>query len=376
MRIVFTGGGTGGHFYPIISIVEGMREVAQEKKILDPELYFLAPDPYNPGVLYDNNIAFQKILAGKKRLYISPLNIVDYFKTALGIVQAVWKVFWLYPDVIVSKGGYGSVPVVLAGRILGIPIIIHESDSAPGRANQWAGKFATRIALSYQSAVDYFDQDKVAWTGHPIRKEIMMPVSEGAEKFLELEANIPVLLILGGSQGSKIINETLMDALPELIKNYQIIHQTGKNHIDQMKEMAKVVLEDSSHTSRYKPFPYLDDLAMRMSAGAADMIISRGGSTIFEIANWGIPSIIIPITKSNNDHQRKNAFSYARSKACSVIEESNLQPEILVAEVNRIISDKDLYSKMQQGAKDFAKPDAGKLIAEEVFRLAINHNNK
>lgn len=373
MRIIFTGGGTGGHFYPIISVIEEMYEVAREQKIIKPELYFLAPDPYNRRILFDNDVTYKKIFAGKKRIYRSILNFLDIFKTGFGILQALWTVFWIYPDVIFSKGGYGSVPVVLAGRILRIPIIIHESDSAPGRANQWAAKFADKIALSYQGAVSFFDEEKVAWTGNPIRKEIKYPVAEGAHKYLGLETGIPVIFIMGGSQGAQIINESILDILPKLLPKYQVIHQTGKANFDQISKTAEVILGTSEYAHRYKPYAYLDDLAMRMSAGAANLIISRAGSTIFEIANWGIPSIIIPISTSNKDHQRKNAFNYARFEACSVIEESNLEPEILLAEIDRILGDTDLYQKMQAGAKEFAKPDAGKLIAEEILELALNH---
>lgn len=373
MRIVFTGGGTGGHFYPIISVVEELREVTKKYKIIEPELFFLAPEPYNQGVLFDNNIRYKRVLSGKRRMYPSILNFLDIFKMGIGIIQAMWKIFWIYPDVIFSKGGYGSIPVVFVGRILGIPIIIHESDSTPGRANEWAAKFANKIALSYPDAINFFDKSKSAWTGNPVRKEIKWPVSEGAHKYLNLDPTIPVIFILGGSQGSKIINDTVLDTIKELTSKYQIIHQTGKENFEEVKRTAEVILGLSSERNRYKPFPYLDDLAMRMSAGASDIIVSRAGSAIFEIAQWGVPSIIIPIQNSNKDHQRKNAFNYARSNGCVVIEEENLRPEILVAEIYKILNDKERYAEMEKGAKSFAKPEAGMLIAEEIVQLALKH---
>lgn len=295
------------------------------------------------------------------------------FKTGVGVVTALWKIFWIYPDVIFSKGGYGSFPVVLAGHILGIPIVIHESDSVPGRVNQWSGKFADKIAVSYPDATNYFNKEKVAWTGSPVRKEVALVTKEGAKEFLDLEDSVPVLLVLGGSQGSKIINELIISALPELVEKFQIIHQTGKENYKEIKETSDMILGMSQNKKRYKPFDYMDDLAMRMAAGASHIVISRAGSTIFEIALWGIPSVLIPITDSNGDHQRKNAYNYARSGAAIVIEESNLNKTIILEELERIMSNPDYYQKMALGAKSFAKPESAAVIATEIINTALEH---
>lgn len=373
MKIVFTGGGTGGHFYPIIAVVEAMRDIMKDQKLIEPEMYFLAPDPYNKGMLFDQNITYKKVMAGKIRRYASIWNFFDVFKLAIGTLKAIWTVFWIYPDIIVSKGGYGSVPVVTAGRLLGIPILIHESDSKPGRANLYAGKFATKIAVSYPEAGKFFNSKKVAWTGNPVRQEILLPVKEGAHKYLELDENVPVLFVLGGSQGAQRINEVIIDALPELIKKYQIIHQTGTNNYNEVTRMANVGIGMSEYRARYKPFAYLNDLAMRMSAGAADLVITRAGSTLFEIANWHIPSIIIPINQEVSHDQHSNAFTYARNGAGAVIEENNLTDTVLMNEIERILENKDLYNDMVEGTKEFSKPEAAKLIAREIFEIMIKH---
>ena len=375
MKIVFTGGVTGGHFYPIIAVAEAMREVSKENKILDQDLYFIAPDPYNEKILFDNLIKYKKVPAGKMRRYFSILNFFDLFKTGWGIIKAMWTVFWIYPDVIFSKGGSGSFPVVLAGKFLGIPIIIHESDSTPGKVNQWSGKFADKIAVSYPEAGKFFDEKKVAWTGNPVRKNISHVAEEGADEFLDLEENVPVVLILGGSQGSEIINEAVIDTLPKLVKDYQIIHQTGKTNYEKVKNTAEVVLEMESKDKKYRyhAFPYLDDLAMKMAAGAAEIVISRAGSTLFEISTWQKPSIIIPITKSNRNHQRVNAYTYSRFGAGTVIEERNLTDDILYFEIDRILKNEDVKNKMIEGTKKFAKPDAAKTIAKEILETALRH---
>lgn len=374
MKILFTGGGSGGHFYPIVAVAESIREIAREKKILDPTLYFLAPTPYNEKILFDNKIIYKKIPGGKLRTYFSIKNFFDMFKTAYGMIKSLWIVFVIYPDVVFSKGGYGSFPVVWSAKVLGIPIIIHESDSAPGRSNLWAAKHAVRIAVSYPEAIKSFPEDRSAWTGNPIRNEIKIPVNDGAKEYLSLEPGIPVILILGGSQGSQIINDSVIDILPDLVKKYQIIHQVGKKNIDDVQELTNTILDSSQHQHRYKPYAYLDDLAMKMSAGAADLIISRAGSTIFEIANWLKPSILIPITESNNDHQRKNAYIYAHTGAASIIEEKNLIENILLAEIDEILTNKELRDKMIAGAKEFAKPEAADTIAREIIRIGLTHS--
>ena len=373
MKILLTGGGTGGHFYPIIAIAEELRDVAKEKKLLNPEIYYMAPTPYNARALFENEIIFKKVTSGKQRRYFSLLNFFDLFKIATGVFQATWQIFFIMPDVIFGKGGYVSFPAMVAARFLGIPVVIHESDSHPGKVNLWAGKFAKRVALSYPEAAKYFKEDKVALTGNPVRKGITIAVKSGAFEYLDMEENIPVIFILGGSQGSQRINESILDALPELVKKYQVIHQTGNKNYQDMQKMSDIALEASPFKSRYKPFDYLNDLAMKMSAGAASLVISRSGSTIFEIASWGLPSILIPIPESISHDQTTNAFSYARTGAADVIEENNLTTEILLSEIEKILSNPELQAKMAAAAKAFAKPDAAKKIAEQIIDIALTH---
>ncbi|MSR71337.1 MAG: UDP-N-acetylglucosamine--N-acetylmuramyl-(pentapeptide) pyrophosphoryl-undecaprenol N-acetylglucosamine transferase [Candidatus Taylorbacteria bacterium] len=373
MKILLTGGGTGGHFYPIIAIVEQIHEIAKEQKILEPQIYYAGPVPYDDRILFDNNITFVKTSAGKIRRYFSILNFFDIFKTAWGIVESLIALFNIYPDVIFGKGGYASFPILFAARILRIPVIIHESDSRPGRVNLWAGKFARKIAISYKEAASFFPADKVAHTGNPIRKEIATPATHGAQEFFNLQSDIPTLLVLGGSQGSSIINETIIDALPTLLESYQIIHQTGEKNFVEIKNTAEVVTKDSKHPARYRPFGHLNALYMRMASGAANLVISRAGSTIFEIAQWELPSIIIPIPEKISHDQLKNSFNYARTGACVVIEEDNLTNHILVSEIHRLLANAQLLLKMKTAAKAFAHPDAAHTIAKAILDIALTH---
>ena len=373
MKILLTGGGTGGHFYPLIAIAEQLIEITDKQKIIDLKLYYMSDSPYDKRMLFENNITYIQVPAGKMRTYFSIKNFFDIFSTATGTFLGLIRMFFIYPDVIISKGGYAAFPAVFAAKLLRIPVIIHESDSYPGRVNLWTAKFAEKIAISWPEAIEYLPKEKTALTGQPIRREILHGIKEGSHEFFNLVPELPVLLVLGGSQGAEKINNIILENLPELLSKYQIIHQTGLNNIEDAKSRAKFIMESDQNISRYVPVAYLNNLSTKMAAGAADIIISRAGSAIFEIASWGIPSIIIPITNSNGDHQRKNAFNYARTGACEVIEEENLTPHLLKSEIDKLISDPNKLLQMKDSALAFASPDAGTKIAQAAIDIALSH---
>ncbi|MEK7569717.1 MAG: UDP-N-acetylglucosamine--N-acetylmuramyl-(pentapeptide) pyrophosphoryl-undecaprenol N-acetylglucosamine transferase [Patescibacteria group bacterium] len=378
MKIAFTGGGTGGHFYPIIAVAERVNRIIDRENILAPKLYYFSSDPFDRELLFQNNLVYEEISAGKMRTHPTLRgifsNFLDLFRTFFGVLGAIGKMYSIYPDVVFGKGGFASFPAILAARILRIPVFIHESDSAPGRVNRWAGKFAARTAVSFREAVEYFPKEKVAWTGHPVRIEIEHPAPrEEALKYFNLESDLPVVFILGGSQGAELINNTILDALPRLTKKYQILHQTGIRNFQNVSAQAKVVFGKDPTKSRYVPLAYLGNLEMKMAAGAADLVVSRAGSTLFEIAAWGLPSVLVPFAESNADHSRKNAYNYAKAGACAVIEEVNMTANILVSEIERTLGDKATLSKMSEAAKNFNQPGAADKIARELIDMALAH---
>lgn len=373
MKILLTGGGTGGHFYPLIAIAEKLNELSDKQKIIDLKLYYMSDTPYDKHLLFENNITFVQVPAGKMRKYFSILNFFDIFKTATGVFFGFISMFFIYPDVVISKGGYSAFPAVLAARLLRIPVIIHESDSFPGRLNIWTAKFAVHVAISWPESIEYLPKEKTILTGQPIRKEILHGDPNGALEFFKLNSDLPIILVLGGSQGAEIINDIIVDILPLLLTHYQIIHQTGNKNIASVLSRSKLVMENNPDLSRYVAVPYLNSLATRMAAGCASMVISRAGSTLFEIASWGLPSIIIPITNSNGDHQRKNAYNYARSGACEVIEEANLTSHLLVAEIDKLITQKEKFSHMKESALAFASENASEKIAQSAIDIALTH---
>ena len=378
MKIVFTGGGTGGHFYPLMAVADELRYLLKQEKIIEPELIYIGPFVLDKEALAQRRMKFVQATAGKNRKYFSLSNFLDYVKTFIGIIQATWQLYRIFPDVVFSKGGYAAFPTTVAAKLLGIPVIIHESDAHPGKANIIASKWAKLIAVSYPEVVDFFpksiDSKKFVLTGNPVRPEILKPLREGAHEFLGLSPSLPTLLVLGGSSGAQAINDVVIDALGELVDKYQIIHQTGSENFDYVKSLADAKLAKSPYADGYKPFGYLSALAMRMSFGISSLVVTRAGSgVIFEIAGVGLPSIMIPIPEDVSHDQTYNAFAYAKSGAATVLKQKNLTVNLLINEVERIMNDPALWQEMSKSAKRFAKPDAARKIAEVILKLTLQH---
>ena len=236
MKILFTGGGTGGHIFPIIAVAREMRKIqfsVSEKNRGSLDFLYLGPkDDFADILLSQEEFRIKSIFAGKLRRYITPASLLQNFidlllKTPIGFFQAFFHIFFSSPDFIFSKGGYGSLPAVFAGRILGIPIFLHESDSAPGLANRILSRSASIIFTSFPKTAN-FPASKTILVGNPVRREILEGSVEEAQRIFGLKRNKPLILILGGSQGAQRINDVILDILPELLDNFEIIHQCGE----------------------------------------------------------------------------------------------------------------------------------------------------
>ncbi len=374
-KILLTGGGSGGHIYPLLAVVEALKKAASQRKEY-LEIFYLGPDDNYSGLLKNAGIKTKSIPAGKIRRYLSPLTILDIPKIFFGIFVALWKVYWIMPDAIFSKGGTGALPVVIAGWFYRIPIIIHESDAAPGLNNLLSAWFASRIAVSFEAALKYFNPKKSAWVGTPIRVELIKnrPSRETAKENFGFDAQEPLILILGGSLGSDRINKFVVSNLAGLIKETQVMHQTGQANYSEIEKLSRAALidlaVDTATKTRYKAVPYFkDDLKIALSA--ADIVVSRAGSgTIFEIAAFEKPAILIPLHGSANDHQRKNAYEFARGGGAIVIEEENLLPAIFIAQIRSILKNEEAMNKMALASSKFFKPQATETIAQELLNLS------
>lgn len=370
-RIVLVGGGSGGHFYPVIATAERLSDM--RKQGVNLELYYMGPEPYNQEELNRVAITYVQIPSGKRRKYFSVLNFFDLFKIFFGFFFAIGKLYKLYPDVVFSKGGYTSVPVVLAAWLLRIPIVIHESDTKAGSANKLAAKFARYIAVGFDEAAHYFPESKVALTGIPLRKAFLTPVQNPIAE-LGLPSERPLLFVTGGSLGAQKINNLILESLDELLPNYTILHQTGTANEEEVRQTSAGLIQNTDLLSHYFVKGNLTGTQMHLAQSAAALIISRAGTgTIFEIASKGKPSIIIPIPEDVSHDQRTNAYAYARSGAASVLEEANLTDGLLTAEITRIMSDTNAYQSMSAAAKQFAGADAAQTIADTLIGIANEH---
>ena len=370
MKILFTGGGTGGHIYPIIAVARELRRIYPQKKL---KLFYIGPkDKFSDLLLSQEGIKVKTILAGKIRRYFglknTLLNIIDIlFRIPLGTVQAFWHIFFIAPDIIFSKGGYGSIGTVISGRILQVPVLLHESDISPGLANRFSSRFALEIFTSFSSKnIKYFANQRVILVGNPIRREILEGTPERAKRSFNLVGNKPVILVLGGSQGSQRINETILTVLPKILESFELIHQTGEKNFNKAKiESEATVSKDSK--KYYHPVSSMKESELKEAYGAADLIICRAGSgSIFEIAALRKPCILIPLPEAAQNHQVKNAYAYAKNNAAVVVEEKNLSPHFFLGKVQNLFNYPERLKEMSRQAGIFSKPAAAKVIAKYI----------
>ena len=368
MKIVFTGGGTGGHIFPIIAICREIRRMYPKEKI---QFIYLGPrDPFHSILLSQEGIVARATLAGKIRRYLGIgsffLNLFDIFiKTPLGILDSFVYLFFSAPDLIFSKGGYGSIPVVLAGKFLGIPVFLHESDIVPGLANRFLGRFATEIFVSFHRT-EYFSPKKMILVGNPIRREILEGSKEKAIEVFKFTGEKPIILILGGSQGAQRINDVILVILPEILKEFELIHQAGMKNFETVKKEVEVILPEGSK-KYYHLLDFLKEDELKAAFAVCNLIVGRAGAgTIFEAASLGKPSILIPLPEAAQNHQLKNAYSYAQNGAAMIIETINLTPHFFLERIKYLFSHPSEMEKMKKGALEFSKPKAAKVIASYI----------
>lgn len=370
MKILFTGGGSGGHIFPIIALAREIRRIFTGKKL---QFFYVGPkDDFGEILLSQEGIKVKTILAGKIRRYLNwqsfLQNIGDVlFKVPAGIFQAFFQIFFLAPDLILAKGGFGSLPGTMAGWLFGIPIFLHESDVAPGLANKFLSRLARKIFVSFPKT-EYFSPKKMILTGNPIRKEILDGSKEEALKLFKIIGAKPIILILGGSQGAQRINDVILEILPKLINDFEIIHQCGENNFKEVRAEARAMIA-SEQGKYYHPQPFLNEIDLKQAYALADFIISRAGSgSIFEIAVLGKPSILVPLPESAQNHQVKNAYAFAENGAAIVMEEENFTPHFFLEKLKNLFSHSEELDKMAKAAKEFSRPAAAKTIAEYLLK--------
>lgn len=370
-RVLLAGGGTSGHIFPLVAVAEEIKSMgaASGAKV---ELKFMGDGELLRQSAAEIGAKASLILSPKWRRYFSFQNFLDIFKFPIGLIQALFQVWAFMPDVIFAKGGYASFLPALAGRFFMIPVFVHESDTIPGQANLFLGKMAKRVFLSFDSSKKYFNESKCVVTGTPIRAGVTVVTDRAvALQAFQLDPNKPTVLITGASQGAQKINETLLLSLVELVRKFQIIHQCGaKNFEETGQKISQIMKEEAAVApllqSNYRLYPFFDMSQMAMAYSASDVVVSRSGSQIFEIASWGKPLVVIPLKNSANNHQLMNAREISGYGAI-LVEEDNLTPRILIAEIENAYQNR---VELSEKIKRFARPDAASTIAKQLLGLA------
>ncbi|MCZ8511234.1 undecaprenyldiphospho-muramoylpentapeptide beta-N-acetylglucosaminyltransferase [Paenibacillus filicis] len=312
--IVFTGGGSAGHVTPNLAIMAKLKTAGWKME------YIGSRDGIEREIIEHEGIPFHHIASGKLRRYFDLKNFKDPFRVLQGVGQAYRLLRRIKPDIVFSKGGFVSVPVILASRLNGIPVLCHESDLTPGLANKITTPFASRICVTFPETLQYVHKEKAQCTGLPIRDFILQGKASKGIALCDFHTQKPVLLIMGGSLGAQRINETIRESLPALLERFQIIHICGKGHVDSARRARG-----------YKQFEYVKDELPDLLA-CADLVISRAGSTsIFEFLALRKPMLLIPLTRqASRGDQILNAESFERMNYARVLFEEELTGERLL----------------------------------------------
>lgn len=371
MRIVLTGGGTGGHIVPLVTIAQKIKELAKQRGIETVEFLYIGPsfDAHSEEIFKHAGIETKYILTGKLRRYVSAYTFLDILKIPLGVLQTMWVMFKFMPKAVFSKGGYGSFPVMFVSWLYWIPIrMIHESDSIPGLANKITSHFATRIGVAFKEAAVKFPIKKTALVGLPVRNDLCNQDIKISKEFFQIRSEKPILLVMGGSQGAKMINDAILSILPDLLVKYEVIHICGAGNYEAVKQNSDPLLTDESK-NRYHLYPFLTE-EIKFAYTVSDAVVARpGASSIFEISACEKPSILIPLKGSAQDHQRQNAYVYAKSGGAIIIEEDNLTGHILLERIYAILDNKETRNKMATNAATFAAKNSAETIALEILTL-------
>lgn len=328
-HIVLTGGGTAGHVTPNIALIPRLKELGYEIS------YIGSLDGIEKKLIEELNIPYYGISSGKLRRYFDLKNFSDPFKVLKGYAQSRKLLKKLKPDVVFSKGGFVTVPVVVAAKGCKIPAIIHESDMTPGLANKLAIPSATKVCCNFPETLKHLPEEKAVLTGTPIRQELLSGDKLEALKFCGFTASKPVIMIIGGSLGAAAVNDSMRKILPELLKDFQVVHLCGKGKLD----------ESLQNTEGYIQFEYIKKELADLFA-LADIVVSRAGANaICEILALQKPNLLIPLSaKASRGDQILNARSFEKQGYSMVLEEEEITDEKLLETIHTLYEKRDDFT--------------------------------
>lgn len=334
-KIILTGGGTAGHVTPNLALCPELKKNGFEIN------YIGSYNGMEKELVEKAGIPYYGISSGKLRRYFDLKNFTDPFRVIKGYFEARHLMKKLKPDVVFSKGGFVAVPVVMAASHAGIPVISHESDMTPGLANKLSLAFCTKICCNFPETIKYLPENKAILTGCPIREELLTGSKESGLRLTGFHDTKPVLLVMGGSLGSVKVNQAVRTILPDLLKEYQIVHLCGKGNLD----------ETLTSMPGYVQYEYMSDPLKHLFA-MADIIISRAGANaICELLALQKPALLIPLSASaSRGDQILNAQSFKKQGFCDVLEEENITPDTLYQAVTSLYQNRANYIQAMQNS--------------------------
>lgn len=337
--IILTGGGTAGHVTPNLALIPGLTEQGYEVR------YIGSKQGIERQLIEAEGITYYPISSGKVRRYFDLKNFTDIFRVIAGIFQARRVLRKARPDVIFSKGGFVAVPVVIAAKMLRIPCVCHESDYTPGLANKISAKFAPKVLTSFEATLKHLPQGKGVYVGSPVRRAVLDGNAAAGRQFLGFDGSKPILLVLGGSQGSQRLNKAVRDALPMLLETFDVVHGCGKGNLDAALD----------NQAGYRQYEYINK-ELPDVLHAANIAISRSGAnSIFEYLSIGLPALLVPLEAGSRGDQVLNAEEFTAKGYSDMLRESDInEPADLYNAVMRLYSNrpKHIEAMHKFGSKD------------------------
>ena len=378
IKILISGGGSGGHIYPALAVAT-MLAKEYEADIL----YLGSDDGMENEIIPAAGFRFEMIKAGKLRRYVSWQTLTGVARVPVGMAQAVSIVRKFRPAAAFTSGGYVAVPAGLAARLNGVPLLMHQQDVPPNLSNKLLAPLASRISVAFADSLRYFPQRKTLQLGNPLRQEMLDARDirpEQARQRLGFMAEIPLVLVTGGSQGARHLNQVASQALPQLFQHCQVLQISGKQLYEETRALAEESLQglDEDVRRRYRLVPYLNE-EMPIALQAAELVVCRSGAaTLSELAALGKPSVLVPLPPAiGNSPQEANAAMFERQQAALVIRDADVKPELLVNRVISVLTSDAQRASMAVAARTFAMPEATRAIAATVLKMAgaSQHSN-
>lgn len=355
LKVLLTGGGTLGSVSPLLSVADEIKKRCEKESRQVDFLWLGTWNGPEEKIIKNKSIEFYKITSGKLRRYLAVKNIWSVFFLIHGLFQSIVKITRFQPSVIISAGSFVGVPVIWAGWLMRVPILVHQQDYRPGLANKLSTPFAKKITVAFEKSLQDFDASKVVWAGNPVRDELFKGDKKRAAEIFHLEKDLPTVLIIGGGTGALKLNKLVAEAAPSLTEFCQIINITGlgRNVCDSFRRF---------HVYQLMVDKYKEALAV------ADIVVSRCGlGSLSELTQLAMPSILIPMP---NTHQEDNVKPFIDKKAAVVLNQKELTPEILSENIKRLLANKEKQKELAENIQKVIKSGAAKAITDIVFEIA------